>query len=60
MVTVLHWYDWNGAPQDLGEAWSVRVGVEAAGLTYALLVPNGVTFHKIRHTAAPLLAELPG
>lgn len=39
---------------------AVRTGAEAAGLTYGRDVVGGVTFHTIRHTAATLLAELPG
>jgi integrase len=43
---------------------SIRGGVKAsavaAGLTYGRDVAGGVTFHTIRHTAATLLAEVPG
>lgn len=39
---------------------AVRTGAIAAGLTYGRDVDAGVTFHTIRHTAATLLAEVPG
>lgn len=38
---------------------AVKTGAIAAGLTYGRDV-GGVTFHTIRHTAATLLAEVPG
>jgi integrase len=39
---------------------AIRTGAEGAGLTYGRDVAGGVTFHTIRHTAATLLAEVPG
>lgn len=39
---------------------AVRRAAHAAGLTYGRDTIDGVTFHTIRHTAATLLAEVPG